>query len=920
MRRVKPICTRYVRSFDEELRAFVTKDRQGTPRVIQFIDGAPRHPGVHSSPSVSTSSQLPLRLAELLNPVLKRNGAEPLQGVARKLAQPQVALLSFPKASPLSLAYAGGAHSPGLRTAHLVQAVDGLPLDSRGLTINMTKGGRILAIRIELSEQVYVPALPEETIKTIEPSLLVQPLSHRTLHVDGSKFIDALEALALPQDSALEQLVELLKSQVCSARFLYRSVPAEERRANDPTHFLALDLDLASADSSSRVQATLDLSSGRLIAVVPRHANLVEGNVWDLDPVSAGDLSLYPDGTDMWSHDHVAAYNNALSKQTFEEGKYVEVKELKLDKYVKDGDPATATVNEPIFDTSGPEEQRSETILEFLKFSAYYHGNRVFQKIVRLTGLEDYFSGEYRTLNFPVELTLSYESDGPNAQAWLGVDDKGHIEFGPSVEGVGPGTLITNCAADCRVHWHEVAHLALKIHTGTPYLLDCVHSIGDSLAVLHCDPLLGEKARIEENIRYAYAPFRPVNSSRRHDLKSIWYDPKNHPEDLDGHRYLHEQLLTSCHFRLYCALGGDSPYRRDRVRASDRVMRMLLIAVSTLGEAVLIDDIEGVSDAIIWWTEACITADTNSPLLFPADYPRASADKLIRWAFESQGGLSIAEETAVSLRPVQQPLKRYGYDERSWLGGGAFLSETDSPCVTWPQVEVDSSQLSDSLAPLFVDVYSFGAEAADAVYFDIYESEPIIGLYWSRDELKLVASTHRMTIRPNVKAANIAIGLRPDAEKFLYVVAQCKGDPPALAKGDPLPLAAVVDDNVAMRCIVTVDGRDAIDSQSLSNKLNDAGAKVFNYSGKLLKTRQMTLRAQGSDSSEWTVTWGEGVEEIKSKDSAPIVLTTTKVPSGVDTIDIHVVVLIDPAPPDSDPPDPDRLMFYGGMTFRLLLT
>ena len=114
-------------------------------------------------------------------------------------------------------------------------------------------------------------------------------------------------------------------------------------------------------------------------------------------------------------------------------------------------------------------------------------------------------------------------------------------------------------AVDPWVHWHEMGgHGTLGDHIGSG-LLAFAHSHGDGLAAVQNDPESALRALPE---RFRYAPFRPFTTERRFDRDVAagwaWGGSQDPGTGGGAEGYRSEQILATCHFRIYRSIGGDA--------------------------------------------------------------------------------------------------------------------------------------------------------------------------------------------------------------------------------------------------------------------------------------------------------------------------------------------------------------------------
>jgi hypothetical protein len=205
-------------------------------------------------------------------------------------------------------------------------------------------------------------------------------------------------------------------------------------------------------------------------------------------------------------------------------------------------------------------------------------------------------------------------------------------------------------AADPRWSWHEFGHLLLAASTGG-LELPFVHSVGDALAAIACDPD-SRLADAHLNGEYRGLTFPWVHAGRRHDrdpyLGWSWCGTYHRPlrfppytNNAQRKGYHSEQILSSSLFRLYRALGGDTvdaagnPDQAARLRAAEYVIYLIMRAIHELPPAVA-----GAAETAQQFMEGLVRADVNTLPAVGGPLDRRVggwAHKVIRWAFEAQG-------------------------------------------------------------------------------------------------------------------------------------------------------------------------------------------------------------------------------------------------------------------------------------------
>ena len=229
-------------------------------------------------------------------------------------------------------------------------------------------------------------------------------------------------------------------------------------------------------------------------------------------------------------------------------------------------------------------------------------------------------------------------------------------------------------AADPRWSWHEFCHVLMAGATGKlelPY----VHSAGDALAAIACDPRSRltidpkhHKGELMPPLRGLTFPWAVIG--RRHDrsvqLGWSWsgtyhraarFDSANANRQHKG--YDSEQILSTTLFRLYRALGGDalaSNNKADikaRQAASDYTVYLIMRAIASLGSAQVFqpERVEGLQSLL--GVADVATQRIHSGVL--KGRVGGCAHKVIRWAFEAQGLFAGVAAEVIHDAPGEPP-------------------------------------------------------------------------------------------------------------------------------------------------------------------------------------------------------------------------------------------------------------------------
>ena len=186
-------------------------------------------------------------------------------------------------------------------------------------------------------------------------------------------------------------------------------------------------------------------------------------------------------------------------------------------------------------------------------------------------------------------------------------------------------------ACDWRVVLHELGgHGILWNHINFG-LFKFAHSTGDSFAAILNDP----DSRVRDKARFVTFPWIPF-LKRRHDRNvakgwgwggrmDLGVDPNR---ALDPKGYQSEQILSTTHFRIYRAIGGDAAELNMRRFAARFVAYLMLRAVGSLTPAHAPQHVAAYASALMIadafdWTSEGQTGGAYA--------------KVIRWAFEKQG-------------------------------------------------------------------------------------------------------------------------------------------------------------------------------------------------------------------------------------------------------------------------------------------
>ena len=254
---------------------------------------------------------------------------------------------------------------------------------------------------------------------------------------------------------------------------------------------------------------------------------------------------------------------------------------------------------------------------DYAAISAYFHTNQIFEVIESLGFPIDIY---FKNTRFPIQVDHRGMSGLINAHCvGDGLGGISHACYGimdntNMIEPLGR-------ACDPRVHWHELCGHGILYEAVDDANFDFAHSAGDGLSGIFFDP----ESLAPGRRRFEYVPWHPTLRRRfDRDVTSGWAWGGTY----DDRGYGSEQILATCHFRVYRAIGGDSPDLGRRKFASRAMMYLILRAIHNLTPATnpnyardFADELLAV-DRLNWTSEGMVGGAYN---------------KVIRWSFEKQG-------------------------------------------------------------------------------------------------------------------------------------------------------------------------------------------------------------------------------------------------------------------------------------------
>jgi len=396
-------------------------------------------------------------------------------------------------------------------------------------------------------------------------------------------------------------------------------------------------------------------------------------------------------------------------------------------------------------------------------------------------------------------------------------------------------------SVDPWVHWHEMGgHGTLGDHVGGG-TLGFSHSAGDGLAAIQMDP---ESALRGVPERFKYAPFRPA-LDRRFDRPVATWAWRGGINDDGG--YGSEQILATCHFRIYRSIGGDSSILARRIFASRVATYLILRTIGVLTPATNPNTPEG-------WCEEMRSVDLEN--WTTEGLAGGAYNKVIRWAFEKQG----AFQPAGAPTPVTTPGAPPNIDV--YIDDGRH-GEYEYQATHWNNQSIWNRQANDGLPGhqnardnnknfLYGKVKNRGTKKATKVNVRAFHTLPGAGLTWPTDfvELNPVGGLTIPAIGAN-NSQEVQVGpftWEPNINAFghdcVLMVVSAAGDPSNI---DNFTGAETIqewrlvpnDNNIAQRNINVIPGGSGI--KGLLAGLNGV---FFMASNNLTKLATMTLKVE----------------------------------------------------------------------------
>ncbi len=446
----------------------------------------------------------------------------------------------------------------------------------------------------------------------------------------------------------------------------------------------------------------------------------VNGLVFKRDPINkTGDLTITSDDSNVALNPHrddvtLTSLSGPVAGTQSLSGTYVTISE-------QEG-PAVASPTQ----LTGNDFDYDVRTNNFGAVNAYYHQTQLIKTIEGLGfPRATYFDGT--TFPYPVDHRGMGASGNTINAHWSpnGSGGTGHLCFAlcDTTDTVNPVCR----AVDPYVHWHEMGgHGTLGDHVGSGNL-GFAHSAGDGLAAIQLDP---ESALRTVPERFRYAPFRPFTTERRFDRPVAtwaWNGGAN-----DDNDYGSEQILATCHFRIYRSLGGDAADVNRRKFASRAATYLILRTIGALTAGT------NPTDPDVWSNKM---QDADKLNWTSEGLDGGAYSKVIRWAFEKQGSYQPPGAPTPVTTPGAPPAVDVYIDD-------GRAGEYQYIHVHWQNQSMWNRNVADGLAGhqnaideqtnyMYGKVKNRGTTTATNVTVRAYHTKPGAGLTWPYDFVEM---------------------------------------------------------------------------------------------------------------------------------------------------------------------------------------
>lgn len=446
----------------------------------------------------------------------------------------------------------------------------------------------------------------------------------------------------------------------------------------------------------------------------------------------------------------------------------------------------------------------------FSAVNAYYHSDKFFRL---LDGMGFTRTGFFGATIFPTPVDhRGLSGNVINAHCLGNTGGAGILQTAFALADTADTTNPLGIAGDYRVVLHELGgHGVLYNHVNSANF-QFSHSAGDSIAAILNDPAS------QAADRFQTFPWLYNVVNRRHDRTpsggwgyagNIGLNPFS--STYDSYGYNNEQILSSAHFRLYRAIGGDSPDLPTRQFAARMAVYLIIRAIATLTPSTSPADAGG-------WVGALITADLGDWV--SENITGGAYSKVIRWAFEKQGLFQPSGKPTPNNDEGAPPAVDVYIDDGR---GGEYQYQPNwwSCQKIWNRQHNDGGTIHE--VPItnqtnyaYVKVKNRGTQNATSVMVKAFHANPSAGLSYPIDWSPMSTPQLAAVDVPANNAGEVTVGPfewipTHVGHECIFMIVSAAGDESNvnnIAVGDSIPEWRLVpnDNNIGQRNVFPISG------------------------------------------------------------------------------------------------------------------
>jgi zinc metalloprotease ZmpB len=454
---------------------------------------------------------------------------------------------------------------------------------------------------------------------------------------------------------------------------------------------------------------------------------------------------------------------------------------------------------------------------DFAAVNAYYNCDRFF-RLVKDLGFPR--ASYFKATKFPVPVDHRGHIDTPDGMEINArcngntTADGGVLNVRFALADLKNKKAPLGLACDWRVVLHELGgHGTMWNHINYG-LFHFAHSVGDSLAAILNDPdsLVRDKARF---VTFPWIPFL----KRRHDRKVTqgwaWGGTKdlgvNEKRALDPKGYQSEQILSTTHFRIYRAIGGDSVQPNMRHFAARFASYLILRTVGSFTPAHAPDHAAAYAAALMMADAGDWTSEGQ---------PGGAYAKVIRWAFEKQGLYQPQpHKTPVKKKGAPPPVDVYIEDGRH--GEYQYQDKYWNCRAIWNRHAADGGTrhqqpVAGATNFAYVEIKNRGTTTAMGVTVKAFHHKPSAGGSYPDDWMPMTTAELPAADVPPNSEGEVIVGpfeWEPSgtSHECMIMVVTAPGDVSNIIhfdRGKSIPEWRLVphDNNIGLRSVFPVDG------------------------------------------------------------------------------------------------------------------